>query len=66
MVAADATSGDRKRSLLNLPPGYHFAPTDAELIVHYLRRKIAGLPPLLPIFIDEDVVGCHPEKITGT
>ncbi|CAM0873533.1 unnamed protein product [Alopecurus aequalis] len=66
MEAGDASSGNRgKRSLLNLPPGYHFAPTDEELIVYYLRRKIDGLAPLLPIFRDADVVGCPPDKITA-
>jgi hypothetical protein len=68
MEAADASSsGDRKRrSVLNLPFGYHFAPTDEELIVNYLRPQIAGCPPLLPIFIDDDVVKCGPEELTGT
>lgn len=29
----------------NLPPGYRFCPTDAALIVLYLKRKIMNEPP---------------------
>ncbi|KAM0837423.1 hypothetical protein ACQ4PT_061672 [Festuca glaucescens] len=50
---------------LNLPSGYHFAPTEEELIIHYLRPKIAGLKPLLPIFIEgADFISSGPEEIT--
>ncbi|KAI3446743.1 hypothetical protein Pfo_003408 [Paulownia fortunei] len=30
--------------LKNLPVGYRFPPTDNELIVHYLKRKVDGEP----------------------
>jgi hypothetical protein len=67
MEAADASSsGDQKKSLLNLPTGYHFAPTHEELIIYYLRPKIAGLSPLLPIFQEKNVIEFGPEEITGT
>uniref|UniRef100_A0A0D9VUD4 NAC domain-containing protein n=1 Tax=Leersia perrieri TaxID=77586 RepID=A0A0D9VUD4_9ORYZ len=42
----------KKKFVLNLPAGFHFKPTDDELVVHFLRRKIAGQQMLLPIFID--------------
>ncbi|KAM0876595.1 hypothetical protein ACQ4PT_036080 [Festuca glaucescens] len=65
-AAADASSGVRpnRAPLLNLPSGYHFAPTEEELIIHYLRPKIAGLKSLLPIFIQTDVISSGPEEIT--
>ncbi|KAF7106670.1 hypothetical protein CFC21_107388 [Triticum aestivum] len=54
----------KQRLVLNLPPGYHFAPTDMELIVHYLRRKMDGHPPHLPIFKDVPITDYRPEQIT--
>lgn len=39
----------------NLPPGFHFFPSDEELVVHFLRRKASLLPcrpdivPTLPL-----------------
>ncbi|KAK4383829.1 NAC domain-containing protein 86 [Sesamum angolense] len=32
------------RSAMNLPIGYRFLPTDEELIVHYLKRKVYSQP----------------------
>jgi hypothetical protein len=28
----------------NLPPGFHFFPSDEDLVVHFLRRKAANIP----------------------
>ena len=28
----------------NLPPGFHFFPSDEDLVIHFLRRKAANLP----------------------
>ncbi|KAI4973994.1 hypothetical protein ZWY2020_041775 [Hordeum vulgare] len=56
--------GKKQRSAVNLPLGYHFAPTDEELIVHYLRRKMDGHPPHLPIFKDVPITDYRPEQIT--
>jgi len=52
---------------LNLPPGYHFLPTDDELVVHYLRPRLANanhrLP--LPIFVNERILNYHQDKLIG-
>ncbi|KAK4392701.1 NAC domain-containing protein 96 [Sesamum angolense] len=34
----------QSRSAMNLPIGYRFLPTDEELIVHYLKRKVYSQP----------------------
>ncbi|CAM8912041.1 unnamed protein product [Rhodiola kirilowii] len=36
-----------------LPPGFRFHPTDEELVVHYLKKKIASLP--LPVSIIAEI-----------
>ncbi|KAL5150542.1 NAC transcription factor 25 [Glycine soja] len=37
----------------HLPPGFRLHPTDEELVVHYLKRKVASAP--LPVAIIADV-----------
>ncbi|CDY22671.1 BnaC08g43050D [Brassica napus] len=37
----------------NLPPGFRFHPTDEELVVHYLKSKVASAP--LPVAIIGEV-----------
>jgi No apical meristem (NAM) protein len=36
--------------MTSLPPGFHFHPSDEELVVHFLHRKVSSLP-------------CHPDII---
>lgn len=52
---------------LRLPIGYRFHPTDEELIVHYLRRKIFGLPLPASVIPELDNVFQHdPWSLPGT
>ncbi|CAN0870109.1 NAC domain-containing protein 83 [Linum grandiflorum] len=44
---------------MKLPIGYRFRPTDEELIVHYLRRKVFGLPLPASVIPDLDVFNAH-------
>ncbi|GJN17365.1 hypothetical protein PR202_gb04425 [Eleusine coracana subsp. coracana] len=54
MAAAAEGSGRRDAEAeLNLPPGFRFHPTDEELVVHYLCRKVARQQ--LPVAIIAEV-----------
>lgn len=41
---------DNNKKIINLPPGFHFCPTDEELVLHFLYRKALLLPshPTIP------------------
>ncbi|KAI0524416.1 hypothetical protein KFK09_003784 [Dendrobium nobile] len=46
------------------PPGFRFHPTDQELIIHYLRKKItASFPPLPAIIGDIDLYKFNPWEL---
>ncbi|KAI4350386.1 hypothetical protein L6164_004845 [Bauhinia variegata] len=44
----------------NLPPGFRFHPTDEELILHYLRKKVASVPLPVSIIAEVDIYKCDP------
>ncbi|XP_074564577.1 NAC domain-containing protein 83-like [Curcuma longa] len=44
---------ERKTGMLKLPPGFRFHPTDEELVVQYLKRKVFNCP--LPSSIIRDI-----------
>ncbi|XP_020575288.1 NAC transcription factor 32-like [Phalaenopsis equestris] len=47
-----------------LPPGFRFHPTDQELIIHYLRKKItSSLPPSSSIIADIDLYKFNPWEL---
>lgn len=50
---------------LKLPIGYRFRPTDEELVVHYLKRKVFGLPLPASIIPELDVFKSHPLGLPG-
>ncbi|KAM0848088.1 hypothetical protein ACQ4PT_054596 [Festuca glaucescens] len=45
---------------LNLPPGFRFHPTDEELVVHYLCRKVAAQPQPVHIIAEVDLYKFDP------
>ena len=66
---AKETRMGRKRDAeaeLNLPPGFRFHPTDEELVVHYLCRKMACLCLPAPIIVDIDLYKHNPWELPGT
>ncbi|XP_010930661.1 NAC domain-containing protein 104 [Elaeis guineensis] len=48
----------------NLPPGFHFFPSDEELVIHFLYRKAAHLPchPIIPTI---ELHYCDPWDLNG-
>ncbi|XP_072968460.1 uncharacterized protein [Typha angustifolia] len=58
--------GDAQQNDVGLPrfpPGFRFNPRDDELVIHYLRNKIAGKPLLYNVFNDISILQYHPEKL---
>ncbi|KAK3197950.1 hypothetical protein Dsin_021365 [Dipteronia sinensis] len=44
----------------SLPPGFRFHPTDEELILHYLKKKLSSTPFPLSIIADVDIYKFDP------
>lgn len=51
---------------LNLPPGFRFHPTDEELVLHYLCRKIGGQTLPVPIIAEVDLYKFNPWDLPGS
>ncbi|KAK7380662.1 hypothetical protein VNO78_33177 [Psophocarpus tetragonolobus] len=47
----------------NLPPGFRFHPTDEELVLHYLRKKVASIPLPVSIIAEVDIYKCDPWEL---
>ncbi|CAO1946381.1 unnamed protein product [Urochloa humidicola] len=61
VVAAAEGSGRRDAEAeLNLPPGFRFHPTDEELVVHYLCRRVARQQLPVPIIAEVDLYKFDP------
>ena len=45
--------------------GYRFYPTDEELVLFYLKRKICGLNKKLEVIRVIDIYKCDPEDLHG-
>lgn len=50
---------------LKLPIGFRFRPTDVELLVHYVRRKVLSLPLPAAIVPEFDVFQFNPWDLPG-
>ncbi|KAI3713914.1 hypothetical protein L1987_72502 [Smallanthus sonchifolius] len=53
-----------ENGILRLLPGFRFHPTDEELIVHYLKRKVQSIPLPFPI-PEADVCRSDPWSLPG-
>ncbi|GAB2214405.1 hypothetical protein Droror1_Dr00018749 [Drosera rotundifolia] len=54
-----------KNGVLRLPPGFRFHPTDEELVVQYLRRKVFSCPLPASIVPEVDVCKSDPWDLPG-
>ena len=50
---------------IKLPIGFRFRPTDEELLVHYLRRKVLAVPLPASVIPELDVFGTDPWGLPG-
>lgn len=48
-----------------LPPGFRFHPTDEELILHYLSKKVTSTPFPVSIIADVDIYKFDPWELPG-
>lgn len=48
------------------PPGFRFHPTDEELVLYYLKRKVCRRRIRLPMIGDVDVYKWEPWELPGT
>ncbi|KAD2393692.1 hypothetical protein R6Q59_012007 [Mikania micrantha] len=54
-----------KDGVLRLPPGFRFHPTDEELVVQYLKRKVHSFPLPASIIPEVDVCKHDPWELPG-
>ncbi|XP_023513922.1 NAC domain-containing protein 83-like [Cucurbita pepo subsp. pepo] len=54
-----------KNGVLRLPPGFRFHPTDEELVLQYLNRKVLSCPLPASIIPDVDVCKADPWDLPG-
>jgi hypothetical protein len=54
-----------KNGVLRLPPGFRFHPTDEELVVQYLKRKVCSSPLPASIIPEFDVCRADPWDLPG-
>ncbi|PKI77317.1 hypothetical protein CRG98_002262 [Punica granatum] len=47
----------------SLPPGFRFHPTDEELILHYLQKKVSSIPLPVSIIAEVDIYKFDPWEL---
>ncbi|XP_019192995.1 PREDICTED: NAC transcription factor 56-like [Ipomoea nil] len=60
MESTDSSSGSQQPQL---PPGFRFHPTDEELVVHYLKKKVASAPIPVAIIAEVDLYKFDPWEL---
>uniref|UniRef100_A0A7N0RED6 NAC domain-containing protein n=1 Tax=Kalanchoe fedtschenkoi TaxID=63787 RepID=A0A7N0RED6_KALFE len=65
MESTDSYAGGGSHCYLNLPPGFRFHPTDEELVVHYLKKKVTSSPLPVSIIAEVDLYKYDPWELPG-
>ncbi|KAF5780919.1 putative transcription factor NAM family [Helianthus annuus] len=60
MESTDSSTGSQ---LPQLPPGFRFHPTDEELVVHYLKKRVSGAPLPVAIIAEIDLYKFDPWEL---
>lgn len=61
MESTDSSSGSHQQP--QLPPGFRFHPTDEELVVHYLKKRVASVPLPVSIIAEVDLYKFDPWEL---
>lgn len=64
MVAADSSPECFSKVMASMP-GFRFHPTDEELVMYYLKRKMCRKTLKLDVILDTDVYKWDPEELPG-
>ncbi|KAK4756708.1 hypothetical protein SAY87_006835 [Trapa incisa] len=63
MESTDSSTGTPQQTQTQLPPGFRFHPTDEELVVHYLKKKISSSPLPVSIIAEVDIYKFDPWEL---
>lgn len=63
--SATVSAEDIEAYFRSLPPGYQFMPSDVELILYYLKRKILNQELPINRIHDVNIYQYHPQTLTG-
>ncbi|XP_061345143.1 NAC domain-containing protein 17-like [Gastrolobium bilobum] len=63
--ASESASAECFSNAMASMPGFRFHPTDEELVMYYLKRKICGKKPKFNVIRETDVYKCDPEDLPG-
>jgi hypothetical protein len=65
-TAAGGAAGNNGTLVQQLPPGFRFHPTDEELVLHYLWRKVESEVFTIPVIAEIDLYKFDPWELPGT